>query len=45
MKQGGSDLAFAAKFLQTMQDYLPSQEPGSVNLTKIERQLKSAIGY
>jgi arylsulfatase A-like enzyme len=34
----------AAKFLQTMQDYPPSQEPGSFNLTKIERQLKSAIG-
>jgi arylsulfatase A-like enzyme len=34
----------AAKFLQTMNDYPPSQEPGSFNLTKIEKQLKSAIG-
>jgi len=33
----------AAKFLQTMQDYPPSQEPGSFNLTKIERQLRSGV--
>jgi arylsulfatase len=36
--------AMAAKFLQTMQDYPPSQSPGSFNLTKIEEQLKTAIG-
>src|SRR5262245_36806492 len=28
--------AMAAKFLQTMQEYPPSQTPGSFNLTKIE---------
>lgn len=30
----------AAKFLQTMKDYPPSQSPGSFNLTKIEAQLR-----
>jgi arylsulfatase A-like enzyme len=30
----------AAKFLQTMKEYPPSQSPGSFNLTKIEEQLK-----
>ena len=32
----------AAKFLKTMQDYPPSQTPGSFNLSKIEEQLKRA---
>ncbi len=30
--------------MQTMQEYPPSQEPGSFNLTKIERQLQTTIG-
>lgn len=30
----------AAKFLQTMKEYPPSQSPGSFNLTKIEAQLR-----
>jgi arylsulfatase A-like enzyme len=34
----------AAKFLQTMQEYPPSQSPGSFNLTKIEAQLRKGIG-
>jgi hypothetical protein len=34
----------AAQFLQTMQEYLPSQAPGSFNLTKIEEQLRKAGG-
>jgi arylsulfatase len=35
----------AAKFLETMQEYPPSQTPGSFNLTKIEEQLrKTAVG-
>jgi len=34
----------AAKFLQTMQDYPPSQTPGAFNLSKIQEQLKSAAG-
>ncbi len=34
----------AARFLQSMQEYPPSQSPGSFNLTKIEEQLKSGIG-
>jgi arylsulfatase A-like enzyme len=34
----------AAKFLQTMKDYPPSQSPGSFNLSKIENQLKNATG-
>jgi len=32
----------AAKFLQTMKDYPPSQTPGSFNLTKIEQKLREA---
>lgn len=36
--------ALAAKFLQTMKDYPPSQTPGSFNLTKIEERLKQAAG-
>jgi arylsulfatase len=36
--------ALAAQFLQTMQDYPPSQSPGSFNLTKIEEQLRNAAG-
>jgi len=31
--------------MQTMQEYPPSQEPGSINLTKIERQLRSSMGH
>ena len=31
----------AARFLQTMKDYPPSQSPGSFNLSKIEEQLRS----
>jgi arylsulfatase A-like enzyme len=34
----------AAKFLQTMQDYPPSQSPGSFNLSAIEEKLKAGIG-
>ncbi|APV52329.1 arylsulfatase [Betaproteobacteria bacterium GR16-43] len=34
----------AAKFLQTMKDYPPSQTPGSFNLTKIEEQLRKGSG-
>jgi len=36
--------ALAARFLQSMKDYPPSQSPGSFNLSKIEEQLKSAAG-
>jgi arylsulfatase len=36
--------ALAAKFLQTMKDYPPSQSPGSFNLSKIEAGLKQAVG-
>jgi len=34
----------AAKFLKTMQEYPPSQSPGSFNLKKIEEQLKAGAG-
>jgi len=34
----------AAKFLKTMQEYPPSQTPGSFNLKKIEEQLRSGSG-
>jgi arylsulfatase len=34
----------AAKFLQSMKDFPPSQTPGSFNLTKIEEQLKKGMG-
>jgi arylsulfatase len=34
----------AAQFLKTMQDYPPSQSPGSFNLKKIEEQLKAGAG-
>jgi arylsulfatase len=34
--------ALAARFLQTMKDYPPSQTPGSFNLSKIEEQLRRA---
>ncbi|RDL51296.1 Arylsulfatase [Ensifer sp. M14] len=34
----------AAKFLQTMKEYPPSQSPGSFNLTKIEETLKQSMG-
>jgi arylsulfatase len=36
--------ALAARFLQTMKDYPPSQTPGSFNLSKIEEQLRSGAG-
>jgi arylsulfatase len=36
---------FAAKFLKSMQDYPPSQTPGSFNLTKIEEQLRRSGGH
>jgi arylsulfatase len=36
--------ALAAQFLQTMQEYPPSQSPGSFNLTAVEAKLKTAIG-
>jgi len=36
--------ALAAQFLKTMQEYPPSQSPGSFNLSKIEEQLKSTTG-
>ena len=32
----------AAKFLQSMQDYPPSQTPGSFNLEKIQKQIENA---
>ncbi|MCQ3830902.1 arylsulfatase [Microbulbifer elongatus] len=34
----------AAKFLKTMEEYPPSQSPGSFNLKKIEEQLKAGAG-
>lgn len=34
----------AAAFLKTMQEYPPSQTPGSFNLSKIEERLKSTTG-
>jgi arylsulfatase A-like enzyme len=36
--------SLAAKFLQTMQDYPPSQSPGSFNLSAIEEKLKAGMG-
>jgi len=36
--------ALAAKFLQTMKDYPPSQSPGSFNLSKIEESLRANGG-
>ncbi len=36
--------ALAAKFLQTMNDYPPSQTPGAFNLRKIEEQLRKGAG-
>ncbi len=36
--------ALAARFLKSMQDYPPSQTPGSFNLTKIEEQLRQNMG-
>jgi arylsulfatase len=36
--------ALAAQFLQTMQEYPPSQTPGSFNLSAIEEKLKSGLG-
>ena len=35
--------ALASRFLQTMQDYPPSQTPGSFNLTAIEEKLKAGM--
>jgi arylsulfatase len=37
--------ALAAGFLQTMQEYPPSQTPGSFNLTKIEEALRAGQGH
>jgi arylsulfatase A-like enzyme len=34
--------ALAAKFLETMKEYPPSQSPGSFNLSKIEERLREA---
>ncbi len=34
----------AAKFLQTMKDYPPSQSPGSFNLEKVQKQIEASIG-
>ena len=34
----------AAEFLQTMQDYPPSQSPGSFNLSAIEKRLSEGVG-
>jgi arylsulfatase len=34
----------AARFLTSMQEYPPSQTPGSFNLTKIEEQLRRGMG-
>ncbi len=36
--------ALAAQFLQTMQEYPPSQSPGSFNLTAIEAKIKNGLG-
>jgi arylsulfatase A-like enzyme len=36
--------ARAAEFLKTMQDYPPSQEPGSFNLSKIQETLERGMG-
>jgi arylsulfatase A-like enzyme len=36
--------ARAAEFLQSMQDYPPSQRPGSFNLSGIEEKLRSNMG-
>lgn len=36
--------SLAAEFLKSMQDYPPSQSPGSFNLTAIEEKLKSNVG-
>ena len=34
----------AARFLQTMKDYPPSQTPGSFNLSAVEEQLRKTVG-
>ena len=34
----------AGRFLQTMQDYPPSQTPGSFNLSKVQKQIEGAMG-
>jgi len=36
--------SLAAQFLQTMQEYPPSQNPGSFNLSAIEEKLRSSMG-
>jgi len=36
--------ALAGRFLLTMKDYPPSQTPGAFNLSRIEEQLKNAVG-
>jgi arylsulfatase len=34
----------AARFLQTMKDYPPSQTPGSFNLEKVQKQIEASMG-
>jgi arylsulfatase len=34
----------AARFLQSMKDYPPSQTPGSFNLEKIQKQIEASAG-
>lgn len=36
--------AMAARFLQTMEEYPPSQRPGSWNLSAIEEQIRRGVG-
>lgn len=36
--------SLAAQFLKSMQDYPPTQEPGSFNLSKIEEKLRAGVG-
>jgi len=38
------DWLSAAKLLQTMIDYPPSQSPGSFNLSKAQEQIENAMG-
>jgi hypothetical protein len=37
--------SIAAKFLMSMQEYPPCQSPGSLNLSKIEEQLRKGGGF
>jgi hypothetical protein len=36
--------ALAARFLESMKEYPPSQAPGSFNLTSIQKQIEGAAG-